>query len=129
MNDILLSVLSIIVTAIIIPLLTLIGTKLTKCIESNTVNTQSTALLTQATTIVVNVVKSVTQTYVDSLKQSGSFDLDAQKTALSKAKEAALTQMNDQVKTYLSNNYGDIDSWLTHQIESTINSLKNKKDT
>jgi hypothetical protein len=38
----------------------------------------------------------------------------------------ALAQMTDDIKEYITKNYGDLETWLTTQIEATINILKNK---
>lgn len=65
------------------------------------------------------------QTYVESLKKSGNFGAEAQLEALNKAKEIALSQLSEEVKEYITTNYGDINNWLTTQIEATINLLKN----
>lgn len=125
MNDILINVISAVVTTVLLPLITWAGTKLIQYIGTKVKNEKAAALLTTATTIVLNAVRSVFQTYVESLKASGSFNAEAQKTALSKAKDIALSQLGDDVKEYISSTYGNLDGWLTNQIESTINLLKN----
>ena len=56
-----------------------------------------------------------------------NFDKEAQLIALNKAKDIALEQMTDDVKNFISKNYGSVDAWLTTTIESTINLIKNKK--
>lgn len=124
MNEILLNILSIIVTAVILPLISYAGTKLISYLNSKIKDDKAKELLTQATTIVTNAVRSVFQTYVDSLKTSGSFDAQAQVVALTKAKDIALNQMSDDVKNYITTNYGDINNWLITQIEATINLIK-----
>ena len=126
MNDILINVISAVVTTVLLPLITWAGTKLRQYIGTKVKNEKAAALLTTATTIVLNAVRSVFQTYVESLKASGSFNAEAQKTALSKAKDIALSQLGDDVKEYISSTYGNLDGWLTNQIESTINLLKNQ---
>ena len=126
MNEIVINILSIIVTAVILPLISFAGTKLIALLNSKIKNNQAKELLVQATTIVTNAVRSVFQTYVDSLKASGSFDAHAQTVALTKARDIALEQMSDDVKNYIVNNYGDLNNWLTTQIESTINLIKHK---
>ena len=126
MNDILINVISAVVTTVLLPLITWAGTKLIQYIGTKVKNEKAAALLTTATTIVLNAVRSVFQTYVESLKASGSFYAEAQKTALSKAKDIALSQLGDDVKEYISSTYGNLDGWLTNQIESTINLLKNQ---
>lgn len=124
MNEILINIISVIVTVVVIPLLTLIGTKLVSWINTKVSNDKATNLLTTATTIVINAVRSVFKTYVESLKASGTFDGHSQTVALTKAKEVALNQMTDEVKAYIEKTYGNLDVWLTTQIESTINRLK-----
>ena len=126
MNDILINVISAVVTTVLLPLITWAGTKLIQYIGTKVKNEKAAAFLTTATTIVLNAVRSVFQTYVESLKASGSFNAEAQKTALSKAKDIALSQLGDDVKEYISSIYGNLDGWLTNQIESTINLLKNQ---
>ena len=126
MNEILLNVLSVIVTAVILPLISYAGTRLIAYLNSKIKDANAKIQLTTATDIVVNAVRSVFQTYVDSLKASGSFDAQAQTQALTKAKDIALSQMTDEVKTFIDKNYGSIDAWLTTTIEATINLIKNK---
>ena len=88
--------------------------------------TERKPYITVATTIVTNAVRSIFQTYVDTLKKNGTFDLERQKIALTKAKDEALAQMIDDIKRYITKNYIDLETWLTTQIEATINILKNK---
>lgn len=126
MNDILLNVLSVVVTSIILPLITYAGTRLITYLNSKIKDENAKQILSNATEIVVNSVKAVLQTYVDTLKKNGSFDEASQKLALLKAKDIALSQMTDEVKKFIEKNYGSLDSWLTTTIESTINTLKNK---
>ena len=126
MNDILINVISAVVTTVLLPLITWAGTKLIQYIGTKVKNEKAAAFLTTATTIVLNAVRSVFQTYVESLKASGSFNAEAQKTALSKAKDIALSQLGEDVKEYISSTYGNLDGWMTNQIESTINLLKNQ---
>jgi len=126
MNDILLNILSVVVTSIILPLITYAGARLITYLNSKIKDTNARILLTTATDIVINAVRSVFQTYVDSLKASGSFDAHAQTVALTKAKDIALEQMTDEVKNFIAKNYGSVDAWLTTTIESTINLIKTK---
>ena len=126
MNEILLNILSVVVTAVILPLISYAGTRLISYLNSKIKDENARIHLTTATDIVVNAVRSVFQTYVDSLKASGNFDKEAQLTALTKAKDIALEQMTDEVKNFITKNYGSVDAWLTTNIESTINLIKNK---
>ena len=125
MNEILLNVLSVLLTAVILPLISIAGTQLIKFINSKIKNNELAKQLTTATTIVTNAVRVVFQTYVDTLKKNGSFDKEAQAEALTRAKNIALSQITEDTKSYIEDNYGDFNNWLTIQIESTIGSLKN----
>ena len=126
MNEIIINIISVVVTSIVLPLISIAGAKLIQFINSKIKNTKAADLLTTATTIVINTVRSVFQTYVEALKKEGSFNKDAQIIALNKAKDIALTQMTDEVKDYLVTTYGSLDTWLDTNIEATINILKNK---
>lgn len=125
MNEILLNILSVVVTAVILPLISYAGTKLVSYLNSKIQNEKTKDLLAQATLVVTNAVRAVFQTYVDSLKKSGNFGKEAQIEALKQAKNIALTQLSEDVKEYIQNNFGDINTWLTTQIEATINLIKN----
>ena len=121
MNEILLNVLSVLLTAVILPLISIAGTQLIKFINSKIKNNE----LAKQLTIVTNAVRVVFQTYVDTLKKNGSFDKEAQAEALNRAKNIALSQITEDTKSYIEENYGDFNNWLTIQIESTIDLLKN----
>lgn len=127
MNDILLNILSVVVTSIVLPLITYAGARLIAFLNTKIKDENAKKLLTTATDIVINAVRSVFQTYVESLKNSGNFNAEAQVIALNKAKDIALEQMTDEVKEFINKNYGSVDAWLTTTIESTINLIKNKK--
>ena len=125
MNELLLNILSVVVTAVILPLISYAGTRLISYLNAKIKDEKAKEFLSQATTVVTNAVRAVFQTYVESLKKSGNFGAEAQLEALNKAKDIALSQLSEEVKEYISKNYGDINNWLTTQIEATINLLKN----
>ena len=80
--------------------------------------------LNEAIGIVDSAVKATYQTYVQALKEAGTFDKEAQTAALEKAKYAALSQLSAEVKEYVVSVYGDIDTWLETPIESRLYELK-----
>lgn len=125
MNEILLNILSVVITAVVLPLLSLGGTQLIKFINSKIKNDTAAKLLTEATTVVTNAVRCVFQTYVESLKAEGKFDAQSQEIALKKARDIALSQLSETAKEYIKNNFGDINEWVNTQIEASINLLKN----
>lgn len=126
MNEIILNIISVVVTAVILPLISYAGARLITWLNTKIKDENAKQQLTVATDIVTNAVRSVFQTYVETLKKNGTFDKESQKAALIKAKNDALAQMTDEIKEYITKNYGDLETWITTQIESTINILKNK---
>ena len=74
MNEVLLNILSVVVTAVILPLISYAGTRLISYLNSKIKDEKARELLTQATGVVTNAVRAVFQTYVDSLKKSGNFE-------------------------------------------------------
>lgn len=126
MNEIILNIISVVVTAVILPLISYAGARLIAWLNAKIKDENAKQQLTVATDIVMNAVRSVFQTYVETLKKNGTFDKESQKVALIKAKDDAIAQMSDEIKDYITKNYGDLETWITTQIESTINILKNK---
>lgn len=126
MNEIILNIISVVVTAVILPLISYAGARLITWLNAKIKDENAKQQLTVATDIITNAVRSVFQTYVEALKKNGTFDKESQKVALIKAKNDALAQMSDEIKYYITKNYGDLETWITTQIESTINILKNK---
>ena len=125
MNEIILNIISVVVTAVILPLISYAGARLIAWLNAKIKDENAKLQLTVATDIVTNAVRSVFQTYVEALKKNGTFDKESQKVALIKAKNDALAQMTDETKEYITKNYGNLETWIITQIESTINILKN----
>ena len=71
-----------------------------------------------------DIVIMVSQTFVDSPKESGNFDKEAQAKAFNMAKTAALNGMSDSMKKYIDKYCGGLDEWLRIQIEAWVK--KNK---
>ena len=124
MNQILLNILAAVTTCIILPLISFLGIKLSQWLSTKIKDEKAAKLLTQATEIVVTAVKSVFQTYVESLKNSGTFDKTAQLEALNKAKAIVTSELTVELRDFIVANYGDLESWITNQIEASIYKLK-----
>ena len=71
-----------------------------------------------------DIVIMVSQTFVDSLKESGNFDKEAQAKAFNMAKTAALNGMSDSMKKYIDKYCGGLDEWLRIQIEAWVKKSK-----
>lgn len=69
---------------------------------------------------VTDCVMATNQTYVDSLKQEGKFDANAQKVAFDKTMDAVLAILTDDAKNYLTQIFGDLNIYLTNLIESQV---------
>ncbi|MCK9493590.1 MAG: hypothetical protein M0Q00_04385 [Acholeplasmataceae bacterium] len=61
---------------------------------------------------------------MESLKKSGAFDKEAQKTALNLAKQEVMRELNIETKEFITINYGDLSNYITNQIEAIINLFK-----
>ena len=69
-------------------------------------------------------VIATNQTYVESLKAQGKFDKEAQEIAFNKTLESVLTLLNDEVKEYITEVFGDLNAYLNTQIEAAVNGTK-----
>ena len=72
-----------------------------------------------------NCVIATNQTYVESLKLQGKFNMEAQKEAFRKSADAVMLILNEDAKEYLSTVVGDLDIYITKKIEASVN--ENKK--
>lgn len=69
-------------------------------------------------------VSATSQTYVDSLKEQGAFNEQAQKIAFDKTLEAVLSVLSDDAKGYLSTIYGDLTVYIGTKIEAEVKAQK-----
>lgn len=75
-------------------------------------------MLTQT---ISDCVIATNQTYVESLKAQGKFDLDAQKEAFNLTKDAVMTILSAEAQEYLSTAVGDLNAYITKKIEAEVN--------
>lgn len=113
-------------TALIAALGSWVLVKVKTFISTKIKNTKLAELLTGVLDVVESAVKATYQTYVESIKGTDKWDIDAQKTALLNALNMTKAQLSDKVKKQIESMYGNIDTYLTTQIESTLYELKNK---
>lgn len=124
MNEILIDVISVVVTSILIPLITFLGLKLSAYLKTKIESEKLHKHLDTAIEAVTIAVAAVMQTYVDSLKKSGSFTQEAQKAAFLQAKEASLKLITDETKKAITANFGDFNAWLEALIETKVKEIK-----
>ena len=66
-------------------------------------------------------VIATNQTYVDSLKDKNAFDAEAQKEAFNITYNAVSDILSAEAKSYLASIVGDLQKYITEQIEAAVN--------
>ena len=112
----------------IIPVITtnlikFINVKMNKA-KQETTSASEEKMLSSIEQLITDSVNYVSQTFVDTLKASDDFGLDKQKTALKLALDNIESTLSDECKEFIMQNYGDMTTWLTTKIESTIKQSK-----
>lgn len=69
-------------------------------------------------------VAATNQTFVDAMKQSGTFDTDAAKNAFSKTKSTILNMLSKNAIDVIKQVYGDFNIYIDTLIESTVKEQK-----
>ena len=120
-----------IIEVCLIPLLGVLVTYLVKYIntnseelEANTDNELAKQYISLLSSTLTNCVIATNQTYVETLKKQGKFDAEAQKEAFNMTLNAVKALLTDEAKQYLSEIYGDLNTYITNQIEATVNQNK-----
>lgn len=72
-------------------------------------------------TTITDCVMATTQTYVDSLKKQGNFDLEAQKEAFNQTYNSVMLILSEDAKEYLTEVVGDLNLFITQKIEAEVN--------
>jgi hypothetical protein len=80
--------------------------------------------LDSVVTMVLDVVESVNQTFVDELKKKGEFTEESAKEAFNKSKEIALKMLSEDAANIITTVYGDVNVYLDTLIEATVKQLK-----
>ncbi|MBO7732396.1 MAG: hypothetical protein J6S67_07580 [Methanobrevibacter sp.] len=83
--------------------------------------------LTQIGVIVSDAVQSIYQEFVETLKEQGKFDVEAQQEAKRRAMAIINSQLTNDMKQYIEDNFGNVELWISEKIESVIYQLKKKK--
>lgn len=89
-------------------------------IAANTKNDIEKKYLEMLNDTITDCVIATTQTYVDSLKKQGSFDVEAQKTAFNMTYEAVIKLLTDEATEYLTEAVGDLNLYITQKIEAEV---------
>lgn len=70
-------------------------------------------------------VNATNQTYVEALKDKDAFDIEAQKEAFNRTYNAVMQILTEEAKDYLTNIYGDLNTYVTNKIEAEVRTFKN----
>lgn len=85
----------------------------------------STSAQREIANVVADAVEAKFQTYVDALKEAGSFDAEAQQKALKEAVEACIETLSAGAKKYIEKaSGGDIEGYLITKIEAEVHRQK-----
>lgn len=96
-----------------------IKTKSTELTEKSKSETMDKYINMLAKTI-EDCVVATNQTYVSSLKKDNLFTAEAQKEAFQKTYDAVMNVLTDDAKEYLSEAYGDLNTYITQKIEAEV---------
>ena len=87
-------------------------------------NEKISTTLDNVVNMVLDVVESVNQTFVDELKKKGEFTKESAEEAFNKSKETALKMLSNEAADIIIMVYGDVDVYLNTLIEATVKQLK-----
>ena len=115
----------------IIPLLGILTTYIVKYIQVKSAEiTEKTdnAIIDKYTVMLADTISAcvlaTNQTYVETLKKQGSFDAEAQKIAFNMTLNAVMEILSEDAKKYLTEAFGDLNAYITSQIEASVNMNK-----
>lgn len=91
-----------------------------KEIEVKIENETAQKYINMALDTIAECVIATNQTYVDSLKAQGKFDMEAQKIAFQKTFDNVMALLSQEAKDYLAAAYGDLTNYLTTRIEAQV---------
>jgi hypothetical protein len=103
-----------------------IGVKIEE-LKEETKNEKTEKYLNMLNNTITNCVIATTQTYVDTLKAQGAFDMEAQKTAFTMTYEAVAKLLTDEAAEYLNEAVGDLNLYITQKIEAEVSLNKTIK--
>lgn len=80
--------------------------------------------ITMLSETITACVIATNQTYVDALKDQNAFELEAQKAAFEMTKNAVMEILSADAKKYLTNAFGDLETYINNMIEAEVNKAK-----
>lgn len=89
-------------------------------LNSKTENEIAEKYTTMIFDTITKCVIATNQTYVNSLKEQNAFDAEAQKIAFDKTMNSVLGILSNDVKQYIIETTGDLNTYLTNLIEAAV---------
>lgn len=127
MNEFLSNLMIAVITAAV-PVITTYAVKLIRQVGANaaakTDDTKKQGYANEIAQAVSEAVSATSQTYVDSLKNSGEFTLEAQREAAEKALTACIASISPAAQEFVESVYGDLTEYLTTKIEAEVRNQK-----
>lgn len=102
-------------------------TMLTKWLSSKIKDEKMRRCLNALNDIIIAAVQSTNQTFVEAMKKDGSFTKEAAEEAFNQTMSIVKAQLTEDLKSFISENFGDIEAFLRAQIEAKVNLLKMTK--
>lgn len=127
MQEFLSSLLTAVITAAI-PVLAAYGISLLKKAAENaaadTDDIKVQGYIKEIANAISDAVAATSQTYVDALKQSGTFTVEVQKEAAQKALAACIASISPAAQAFIEAAYGDLKEYLSTKIEAEVRKQK-----
>ena len=109
-------ILSVIVTAVVIPLITYIGKVVIELLQEKVAELK----IKKAVEATQAAVAEINQQYVDELKADGNFNTEQKAIAFNKAYELSKQLIDTKTQALIESAFNNFDSWLQAQIEAAV---------
>lgn len=91
---------------------------------ANTDDIKKQGYITEIADAISSAVAATSQTYVDALKQAGTFTKEAQAEAAQKALTACMSSISPAATAFIEEAYGDLKAYLANKIEAEVRKQK-----
>ncbi len=95
-------------------------------VAAKTENIKAQGYIREIADAISAAVGCTSQTYVDSLKNSGAFTAEAQKEAFRKSYDSAVKCLSPAAAAFIEEIYGDVGEYITQRIEAEVRRQKNE---
>lgn len=89
-------------------------------IKAKTNNAYAQKYLSMLNDTITSAVIAINQTYVNTLKEVGKFDEEAQKAAFEKVSTMVMNSLTEDAVIYLREIIGDLETYISNKIEEKV---------